>query len=50
MSDVRGTLTGSDLARMRQGCYRVLASGFSRPSQVQAEQIQSGLGLLEDLG
>jgi TorA maturation chaperone TorD len=50
MSDVRGTLTGSDLARMRQGCYRVLASGFSRPSQVQAEQIQSGLGFLEDLG
>jgi TorA maturation chaperone TorD len=35
---------------MRQGCYRVLAAGFSRPSQVQAEQIQTGLALLEDLG
>jgi TorA maturation chaperone TorD len=50
MSDSRGTLTGSDLARMRQGCYRVLAAGFSRPSQLQAEQIQTGLALLEDLG
>jgi len=50
MSDMRGTLTGSDLARIRQGCYRVLAAGFSRPSQVQADQIQAGLALLEDLG
>ena len=50
MSDMGGTLTGSDLARMRQGCYRVLAAGFSRPSQLQAEQIQTGLALLEDLG
>jgi len=50
MSDTRGTLTGSDLARIRQGCYRVLASGFGRPSDGETEQIQAGLMALEDLG
>jgi len=44
------TLTGSDLARIRQGCYRVLASGFGRPSSEGTEQIQAGLVALEDLG
>lgn len=50
MSEVRGTLTGSELARIRQGCYRVLASGFSRPSAELTEQIQVGIVALEDLG
>ncbi len=50
MSEMRGTLTGSDLARIRQGCYRVLASGFSRPSAELTEQIRAGILALEDLG
>lgn len=50
MSEVRGTLTGSDLAHIRRGCYRVLASGFNRPSAALTEQIQSGIVALEDLG
>jgi len=50
MSEVGGTLTGSDLARIRQGCYRVLATGFSRPSPESTEQIQLGLVTLEHLG
>ena len=47
---MRGTLTGSDLARIRQGCYRVLASGFERPSPEGTEQIQAGIVALEGLG
>jgi len=50
MEAARGTLTGSDLARIRQGCYRVLATGYRRPSAERSEQIQTGLALLEDLG
>lgn len=50
MSAERGTLTGSDLARIRQGCYRVLASGFGRPSEERTERIRAGLIALEDLG
>ena len=44
------TLTGSDLARIRQGCYRALSSGYSRPIPELTEEIRSGLVALEDLG
>jgi len=50
MAELRGTLTGIDLALIRQGCYRVLASGFNRPSAALTEQIRAGIVALEDLG
>ncbi len=50
MTSERGTLTGSDLARMRQGCYRVLASGYGAPTLERVAQIDSGLAALEELG
>lgn len=45
-----GTLTGGDLARIRQGCYRVLAAGYRRPSAERTEHIGAGLAVLEDMG
>ena len=50
MNDKRGTLTGSDLARIRQGCYRVLASGYGAPTLERVAQIDSGLLALEEMG
>ena len=50
MSEMSGTLSGSDLARIRQGCYRVLASGFGRPSAELTAQIRAGILALEGLG
>ncbi len=50
MSVERGTLTGSDLARIRQGCYRVLAAGYGRPSSERTGQVGAGLAALEELG
>ena len=50
MSEMRGTVTGSDLARLRQGCYRVLAAGFGRPSPEVAEQVDAGFSVLEEMG
>jgi len=50
MEVMRGTLTGSDLARIRQGCYRLLASGYGRPSEERAAGSRAGLVVLEDLG
>jgi len=46
----RGTVTGSDLARIRQGCYRVLAAGYGRPSAVRTGEIGLGLVALNELG
>lgn len=50
MGDQRGTLTGTDLARIRQGSFRLLAAGYGRPSLASNAQIESGLVALDALG
>ena len=50
MDAMRGTLTGSDLARIRQGCYRVLSSAYRAPTHERIADMQAGVALLEDLG
>lgn len=46
----RATLAGAGLARLRQACYRLLASGYRPPSADGAEEVFLGMEALEDMG
>lgn len=50
MSDARGSLVGNDLASLRQGCYRLFAVGFTRPTPETVESIGNGLTALHEMG
>jgi len=40
----------TELARLRQGCYRVLSAGYGRPSVTRVEQIGAGVAALAAMG
>jgi TorA maturation chaperone TorD len=40
----------TELARLRQGCYRVLSAGYGRPSAERVEQIGAGMAALAAMG
>ncbi|MEX1207476.1 MAG: molecular chaperone TorD family protein [Acidimicrobiia bacterium] len=40
----------AELARLRQGCYRVLSAGYGPPSAERVGQIGAGVALLADMG
>jgi len=50
MIESRSTLSGADLARLRQACYRLLAAGYRPPSAGGAEEVVFGMEALEDMG
>lgn len=44
------TVGGADLARIRQGVFRLLAAGFGRPSLGTTSDVAAGMAALEQMG